>query len=38
MAVLLRLDPLPVNGIVLLSVGASLLAALFYALAGTYVK
>ena len=37
-AVLVGLDPLPVNGVVLLSVGASLLAALFYALAGTYAK
>ncbi len=37
-AVLVGLDPLPVNGIVLLSVGASLLAALFYALAGTFAK
>ena len=37
-AVLVGLDPLPLNGVVLLSVGASLLAALFYALAGTYAK
>lgn len=37
-AVLVGLDPIPVNGVVLLSVGASLLAAFFYALAGTYAK
>lgn len=37
-AVLVGLDPLPLDGVVLLSVGASLLAALFYALAGTYAK
>lgn len=37
-AVLVGLDPLPLNVVVLLSAGASLLAALFYALAGTYAK
>ena len=37
-AVLVGLAPLPLNGVVLLSVGASLLAALFYALARTYAK
>ncbi len=37
-AVLVGLDPLPLNGVVLLSVGASLLAALSYAVGGTYVK
>ncbi len=37
-AVLVGLDPVPLNGIVLLSVGASLLAALCYALGGVYAK
>ena len=37
-AVLVGLDPLPLSGAVLLSVGASLVAALFYAIAGTYAK
>lgn len=37
-AVLVGLDPLPVNRAVLLAVGAMLLAAFFYALAGTYAK
>ncbi len=37
-AVLVGLDPVPLSGIVLLSVGASLLAALCYALGGVYAK
>ena len=37
-AVLVGLDPVPLNGVVLLSVGASLLAALCYALGGVYAK
>ena len=37
-AVLVGLDPLPLNGAVLLAVGASLVAAFFYALFGTFVK
>ncbi len=37
-AVLVGLDPLPVNWTVLVAVGAMLLAALFYALGGTYAK
>lgn len=37
-AVLVGLDPIPLSGVVLLSVGASLLAALCYALAGVYAK
>lgn len=37
-AVLVGLDPLPLNSAVLLSVGASLVAALFYAIAGNYAK
>jgi len=37
-AVLVGLDPLPLNGAVLLSVGAMLLAAFFYALGGTYTR
>jgi drug/metabolite transporter (DMT)-like permease len=37
-AVLVGWDPIPVNGIVLLSVGASLLAAFSYALGGVYAK
>jgi drug/metabolite transporter (DMT)-like permease len=37
-AVLVGLDPLPLSGVVLMSVGASLLAALFYAVAGTYAR
>jgi len=37
-AVLVGLDPLPLNGAVLLAVGASLAAAFFYALFGTFVK
>lgn len=37
-AVLVGLDPLPVNAAVLLAVGAMLLAAFFYALAGAYTK
>ncbi len=37
-AVLVGLDPLPLNGAVLLAVGASLTAAFFYALFGTFVK
>lgn len=37
-AVLVGLDPLPLNNAVLLSVGASLVAAFFYALAGTYAR
>lgn len=37
-AVLVGVDPLPLNGAVLLSVGAMLLAALFYALGGTYAR
>ncbi|MBA3474524.1 MAG: DMT family transporter [Rubrobacter sp.] len=36
--VLVGLDPVPLNGVVLLSVGASLLAALCYALGGVYAK
>lgn len=36
--VLVGLDPVPLSGIVLLSVGASLLAALCYALGGVYAK
>jgi drug/metabolite transporter (DMT)-like permease len=36
--VLVGWDPLPLNGIVLLSVGASLLAAFSYALGGVYAK
>ncbi|CAA9424428.1 MAG: Permease of the drug/metabolite transporter (DMT) superfamily [uncultured Rubrobacteraceae bacterium] len=37
-AVLVGLDPLPLNGPVLLAVGASLAASLFYAISGTYIK
>jgi drug/metabolite transporter (DMT)-like permease len=37
-AVLVGLDPLPLNGAVLLAVGAMLLSAVFYAFAGTYAK
>ncbi len=37
-AVLVGLDPVPLSGIVLLSVGTSLLAALCYALGGVYAK
>ncbi len=37
-AVLVGLDPVPLSRIVLLSVGASLLAAFFYALGGVYAK
>ncbi len=37
-AVLVGLDPLPLSGPVLAAVGAMLLAAVFYALAGTYAK
>ncbi len=37
-AVLVGLDPVLLNGVVLLSVGASLLAALCYALGGVYAK
>src|SRR5918992_414077 len=37
-AVLVGLDPVPLSGTVLLSVGASLLAALCYALGGVYAK
>jgi drug/metabolite transporter (DMT)-like permease len=37
-AVLVGLDRVPLNGVVLLSVGASLLAALCYALGGVYAK
>ncbi len=37
-AVLVGLDPVPLSGVVVLSVGASLLAALCYALGGVYVK
>ena len=37
-AVLVGLDPVPLSGVVLLAVGASLLAALCYALGGVYVK
>jgi drug/metabolite transporter (DMT)-like permease len=37
-AVLVGLDPVPLNGVVLLSVGTSLLAALCYALGGVYAK
>ena len=37
-AVLVGLDPVPLNGVVLLSVGASLLAALCYALGGVYAR
>jgi hypothetical protein len=37
-AVLVGLDPIPLSGVVLPSVGASLLAALRYALAGVYAK
>src|SRR5215210_6659104 len=37
-AVLVGLDPLPLNGPVLLAVGASLGAAFFYAISGTYIK
>jgi drug/metabolite transporter (DMT)-like permease len=37
-AVLVGLDLIPLSGVVLLSVGASLLAALCYALAGVYAK
>lgn len=37
-AALVGLDPLPLNGTVLLAVGASLLAAFAYAVGGTYVK
>jgi drug/metabolite transporter (DMT)-like permease len=37
-AVLVGLDPVPLHGVVLLSVGASLLAALCYALGGVYAK
>jgi drug/metabolite transporter (DMT)-like permease len=37
-AVLVGLDPLPLNGAVLLSVGAMLLAAFFYAVGSTYAR
>jgi drug/metabolite transporter (DMT)-like permease len=37
-AVLVGLDPLPVNGAVLLAVGASLGASLAYAISGTYIR
>jgi drug/metabolite transporter (DMT)-like permease len=37
-AVLVGLDPVPLSGVVLLAVGASLLAALCYALGGVYAK
>ena len=37
-AVLVGLDPLPLDGAVLLAVGAMLLSAVFYAFAGTYAK
>lgn len=37
-AVLVGLDPLPLNGPVVLAVAAMLLAAFFYALAGTYAR
>ena len=37
-AVLVGLDPLPVNGAVLLAVGASLGASLSYAISGTYIR
>lgn len=37
-AVLVGLDPVPLSGVVVLSVGASLLAALCYALGGVYAK
>lgn len=37
-AVLVGFDPIPLDGAVALSVGAMLLAALFYAISGTYIK
>ena len=37
-AVLVGLDPLPLDGAVLLAVGAMLLSAVFYAFAGTFAK
>lgn len=37
-AVLVGLDPIPLDGAVALSVGAMLLAAFFYAVSGTYIK